>query len=160
MDAGSFLSSVVEVAIGIAGFAGIVAAIRQRNVSSWPPRQLIQLQILFAASAAAVVAGILPSFLAEAGVSEALLWKVCSATLISWLIGAIWYRARQGKRYGVGQPIPGMVMAWGMAAIVLQAYNLAMPGVSWPYLFGVTGLLMNGFSAFLVLILRPFDDAD
>ncbi|MEZ5595215.1 MAG: hypothetical protein R3E84_02305 [Pseudomonadales bacterium] len=68
------------------------------------------------------------------------------------------FRARQGKRYGVGQPIPAFVMAWGIAAIGLQVYNTLLAGVSWPYLFGVTGLLMNGFSAFLVLILRPFDD--
>ena len=55
-----FFSSIVDVAVGIAGFAGIIAAVQHRGLSSWPGRQLILLQVLFFASAMAVVFALLP----------------------------------------------------------------------------------------------------
>ena len=67
MDAASFLSAVVDIALAVAGFAGIVAAVRQRQLAHWQTEQLLQLQILFTASAAAIVLALLPSFLAELG---------------------------------------------------------------------------------------------
>ena len=57
-------------------------------------------------------------------------------------------------------PIPRHVSIWGAISIVLQIYNVAGEGRSWPYLFGIMGLLMNGFSVFLILVLSPTDDAD
>lgn len=160
MGAGTFLAAVVDVAIAIAGFAGIVAAIRQRRLSSWPPDQLILLQILFFASAASIVAGILPAFLMETGMKPNHVWKACSAVLICWLIGAPVFRARQCKVLGVKQQIPTHVLVWAVISIVLQCYNIAAAGAAWPYLFGVTTMLINGFSVFLILVLKPADSTD
>ena len=42
-----FLGSIVDIAIGIAGFAGIIAAIQHRDLTAWSPRHRILLQILF-----------------------------------------------------------------------------------------------------------------
>lgn len=155
MDAASFLSSVIEIAVGIAGFAGIVAAIRQRQLSSWPPEQLILLQILFFASAASIAFGLLPAGLAEAGIEEHNIWKFGGAVLICWYVGAVSFRVRQSKALGVTMPIPKPVLVWASVALVLQIYNISTEGVAWPYLFGVTGLLINGFSVFLILVLKP-----
>jgi hypothetical protein len=160
MGAGTFLAAVVDVAIAIAGFAGIVAAIRQRRLSSWPPDQLILLQILFFASAASIVAGILPAFLTETGMKPNHVWKVCSAVLICWLIGAPLFRARQCKALGVKQQIPMHVLVWAVVSIVLQCYNIAATGTAWPYLFGVTTMLINGFSVFLLLVLKPTESTE
>ena len=52
-------------------------------------------------------------------------------------------------------PIPRHVSAWGAVSVVLLVFNITRAGTSWPYLFGVFGLLMNGFSVFLVLVLSP-----
>ena len=158
MNAAAFLSAVVDIAIGIAGFAGIVAAIRQRKLSKWPPEQLILLQILFTASAAAAIAGLLPSFLMETGLSEQSVWRFSSAALLCWAVGALTFRFRQSRKYGVRQQIPKFVVAWGITSIILQLVNIAMLGVAWPYLFGVMTMLINGFSVFLILVLRPTED--
>jgi hypothetical protein len=160
MGAESFLAAVVAVAIGIAGFAGIVAAIRQRRLSNWPPDQLMLLQILFIASAASIVAGILPAFLMETGISPNYVWKICSGALICWLIGAPLFRARQSKALGVKQQIPRHVLVWAVISIILQCYNIATTGTAWPYLFGVTTMLINGFSVFLILVLKPVEGKD
>lgn len=158
MDAGSYLSAVIDIAIGVAGFAGIVAAIRQRRLSTWPAEQLILLQILFTASAAAIAFGLLPSFLVEVGIAEHLVWKTGSVAIFCWIVGAVWFRARQSRKHGVRQQIPKYILVFGSIALVLQIYNIAVLGEAWPYLFGITIILVNGFSVFLILVLAPTDD--
>ena len=155
MNAASFLSAVIEIALAIAGFAGIVAAVRQRRISHWPKEQFILLQILFTASAAAIVLGLLPSFLAETGLSTSEVWKVSSAALACWIVGAIYFRMRQSKAFGIAMQIPIHVRLVGIISVAFQLYNLAIAGQAWPYLFGIMTILMNGFSVFLILVLKP-----
>ncbi|MDA1075902.1 MAG: hypothetical protein O3A63_14225 [Proteobacteria bacterium] len=158
MNAESYLSSVIEVAIGIAGFAGIVAAIRQRRLSTWPDEQRIMLQVLFFASAAAIFFGLFPAVLAEAGLTDAVIWTVCSCALIAWLILAIAFRAQQARAAGVRMTLPGLILVLAVGALGLQIYNITGPRVAWPYMAGVSALLVNGFTMFLLLLLRPVDD--
>ncbi|MGR8947075.1 MAG: hypothetical protein ACU84Q_03450 [Gammaproteobacteria bacterium] len=157
MNAASFLTSVIEIALATAGFAGIVAAVRQRNVDHWPKEQLIQLQILFTASAASVMFGLLPSFLTEVGLSDDRMWQVSSVTLICWIVGALVFRLRQSKRYGIAMQVPMHIRLWGICSIALQAYNIAVATQAWPYLFGLMTIVMNAFSVFLILVLRRTD---
>ena len=153
MDAASFLSSAIEIAIGIAGFSGIVAAIRRRNFSRWPPGQRIMLQILFFASAAAIVFSLLPAFLTEAGIDAGLGWKISGLLLTAWIVLASAFRVRQSRAESVPMPIPRGVLALAGIAVVLQLYNLTGEGLAWPYLVGIVALLANGFSMFLLLLL-------
>lgn len=158
MDAASFLSAVIDIAVGVAGFAGIVAAVRQRRLTHWPKEQLILLQILFTATAAAIICALLPSFLTETGLDPSVVWKLCSGALVCWIVGATAFRLRQSRTHGVAMPIPRHVRMLGVIAVPLQVYNIASAGHSWPYLFGIMTLLVNGFSVFLVLVLSPLDD--
>ena len=157
MDAASFLSAVIEIAIGVAGFAGIVAAVRQRQLDHWPTEQLLLLQVLFTATAAAIVFALLPQFLAEYGLAEPLIWQVSSAALICWAVGALSFRIYQGRKYGVAMPIPVHVRAWAVLTVVLQIHNLLSEGQAWPFLLGIMTMLMNAFSVFLLLILSPVE---
>ncbi|MGB1885429.1 MAG: hypothetical protein ACPHUF_16125 [Gammaproteobacteria bacterium] len=160
MNAAAFLSSFIEIALAIAGFAGIVAAIRQRTFHSWPADQLILLQILFTASAASVVLGLLPSFLMETGIGEANTWKVASLALLVWMAGALAYRERQSRAFGVANQIPKVVLRLTVIIVPLQIYNAGWAGAAWPYLVGVLGPLINGFSVFLILVLRPSPETE
>jgi hypothetical protein len=158
MDAASFLSSTVEIAIGIAGFSGIVAAIRRRSIAGWPPGQRIMLQILFFASAAAIVFSLLPPFLFEAGIDPGLGWKISGLLLTAWIVLASGFRVAQSRAETVPMPIPRGVMVFAAVAVFLQLYNLTGEGRAWPYLVGVVALLANGFSMFLLLLLGSQDD--
>jgi hypothetical protein len=160
MNAASFLSSVIDIAIGVAGFAGIVAAVRQRRLDHWSREQVVLLQILFTATAASIVFGLLPAFLLEAGLRERTAWQVASGALITWIVTAIGFRMRQSRSLGVRMPIPRHVTVWGVVSVGLLIYNVAGDGKSWPYLFGIMGLLMNGFSVFLILVLGSTDGDD
>ena len=153
----SVLSSAIEVAIGIAGFAGIAAAIRQRDVAAWEPRHRLLLQMLFGASAAAIVLGFLPALLAEASVEPPTLWRIGSATVLVWVLGIGVFRIRQARSHEVSAlrdlaGWPTTVVSFLVTA--LQVLNLVL-AVPWPYLVGVIGILANGFIFFLRLLLSP-----
>lgn len=136
----------------MAGFAGIVAAIRHRDISSWPDVERILLQMLLIASAMATTFALLPALLTEARLPEPLKWRIASVALMVWQIAIVVHRQRQFRAGGTRSPVPRLLYLWIAGILVLQALNLVL-GVSWPYLLGVFGLLVNAFSFFLILLL-------
>lgn len=141
----------------MAGFAGIVAAIRQRDITRWPREQRLLLEMLFAASAAAIAFALLPTLLAEAELPRSTLWRVGSGSLIIWFASIGVFRYNQARRNTVPFPFRGLFVAWTGFLILLQALNLAL-AVSWLYLVGVFGILVNGFIFFLRLLLGDFEE--
>jgi hypothetical protein len=152
MSAEPFLSSVIEIGIGMAGFAGIIAAIRQREVSTWDPHHRVLLQMLFTAAAAAIFFSLLPTLLAESGLPVVTTWRVGSIALITWFIGAPAYRLYQARQPGVRFVIARGVIAMVVPIILLLSANVAFFCTSWPYLVGILGILVNGFVTFLALL--------
>ena len=110
------------------------------------------LQILFFASAAAIVFSLLPIFLFETGFSESLTWKISGVFLAAWFVLASAYRIVQSRAESVPLPIPRGVVLLAAVATLLLIYNLG-EGRAWPYLVGIVALLANGFSMFLLLLL-------
>ena len=161
MTADSVLSSLVEVAVGLAGFAGIITAIRQRNVASWSPRDRVLLQALFGSSAAAIAFGIAPGILAEAHFSPHRIWRAGSTALLVWFAVIPVIRERQMRKQGLSALTSTMGLAtllWVLLLALLQAFNLYRP-TPWPYLVGVAGLLSTGFVFFFQLIFAETGDA-
>jgi len=136
----------------MAGFAGIVAAIRHRDISTWAHDERIMLRMLLVASGMAVSFALLPAVLTEARLPEPVIWRSGSISFIAWQIGIAVHRARQFRAAGTPSPIPRALWAWISLIIALQALNVVL-AASWPYLLGVFGLLVNAFSFFWVLLL-------
>jgi hypothetical protein len=150
---------VVEIAVGIGGFAGIIAAIRQRNVEDWPLDQRVLLQMLLVASAVAASFALLPAVLADAGFSPPTMWRIASSLLLTWILGIAAYRVRQFRQLEVGRDFPRLLAVLVGVGAILQCLNLAL-ATSWPYLVGVFGVLVNGFSFFLLLLFGRQQDPD
>ena len=102
----------------------------------------------------AIVFALLPSMLATGGVQPERIWLIGSTGLLVWYVGVIPCRLRQARKLDVQQPMPRPLLAWAVAAALLQVYNLTTPGLPWPYLCGVFSLVVNGFTVFLILLLR------
>lgn len=153
MTADSFLSTAAEVAIGLAGFAGIIAAVRQGRLSSWPLRHRVLIRALFGACAAAVTFALLPSLMVEARIPTDLVWRVGSAMLGGLFILAAAFRIQQYRGQGGEQPLPRSLVAWVGCISILQLANVGLATV-WIYLLGVYTLLINGFSVFMTLLLE------
>jgi hypothetical protein len=159
VSAESFLSSAIEIAVGIGGFAGIIAAIRQRNVSHWPPNQRLMLRMLLTASAVAVLFSLAPWLLAEGGLPQPVVWRLCSGSLLVWQSGITVYRRRQFRNLGTSVSVPRLLYILLAVNLALQAINLVL-AEAWPFLLGVVSVLAYGFTFFLKLLFWGAGDGD
>ena len=157
MTPDSYLIVVAELAVGIIGFAGIIAAIQRRGLSQLPGLHVVWLQILLGAEAAAIVFALFPFVLAAANVPSNTIWVVGSFATLVWyvIVGSI--RKRQSAKLGTGVKIPTVNFIWVAIICILQSYNIILGGEPWPYLIAVFGLVANGFMAFVLLLLSPGD---
>lgn len=159
MSTESFLSSTIEIAVGIGGFAGIIAAIRQRGVNRWPPDQRLMLRMLLTASAVAVLFSLAPWLLAEGGLSQPVVWRLCSGSLLVWQSGITVYRRRQVGNLESSVSLPRVLYVLLSVNLALQAINLGL-AEAWPFLLGVVSILMYGFAFFLKLLFWGAGDGD
>lgn len=113
--------------------------------------------MLLVASGMSFAFALLPALLSEAGLAQREVWRACSAALLVWQTAIAVHRNLQFRRTETGPPFSRLVYVWVGGIVLLQALNLAL-AASWPYLFGVFGLLVNGFVFFLALLLS--EDAE
>ena len=137
------LSVTAEVAIGIAGFSAVFAAVARRSPNAWHSAEALLLSILLGASASAVFASLVPFLLLDA---------TASALFGAWLLGVVALRVRQGERLRAGTVgrRAGAFITAAMAAFVL--INAASLQTSWPYVLAVYWQLAVAFTAFLMLL--------
>jgi hypothetical protein len=102
---------------------------------------------------------LLPTLLAEAELPRSTLWRVVSGSLLIWFAGIGAFRFNQARRSAVRFPFRGLFVAWTGFLILVQALNFVL-AVSWPYLIGVFGILVNGFVFFLRLLLGDLGEQD
>lgn len=160
MTADTFLSTAAEVAIGLGGFAGIIAAVRQRGISGWSPRHRVLILALFSICAFGVSFALLPALLVEAGIAEDHVWRIGSGMLAGMFVGMTFIRFRQYRRDGgLKTPLPRGLLAWVGCISVLQLVNVAL-ALTWIYLLGVYTILINGFSVFMTLLLEDSSGED
>jgi len=157
MSVEAFLSSVVEVAIGVAGFAGIIATVRQGRIARWPHLPRILMKMLLTASAFATVFALLPTVLAEADVSGPDTWRVGSLCILIWQLFFAAFRTRQFQTAGVRTRPPLWLISWVSLIVISQSANIFL-SVSWLYLLGVFGILGNGFIFFVYLLFLDWED--
>ncbi len=152
-----FLTATTEVAIGMAGFAGIVVAIRRVNVSEWDASERIMLETLLGLCASATFFSLMPIVLFNAQLTDETIWRVGSFLMLSVAVFMAIYRYRQTIKIGseFNLPLPMRIVALFMLAILLA--NVVLLETAWPYLVGVLVLLANAFVVFLVLLLGGND---
>ena len=152
------LGAAIEVAIAIAGFSGIVAALGRRSPGGWTATDQLQLQALLTASATAGLFAFLPFVLHEATGDSHTTWRAGSAAQAVWFLWIMVYRLRQASR--VGAEIRGFRVLIPLTVLTLaaQVFNAALLAQSWLYVVGVIFQLSVGFSAFATLLLRTWRD--
>ena len=157
MSPDAFLIVVAELAVGIIGFAGIIAAIQRRGLSTLPGLHRVWLQVLLGAEAAAIVFALGPFVFAAANVPPETIWKIGSFGMLLWYVAVGSLRKRQSTKLGSPVPIPFVNFTWVVAICILQSYNIIAGGKAWPYLIAVFGLVANGFVAFVLLLMSPVE---
>ena len=155
----SALGSVIEVAIGIAGFSGIVAAVGRRRAGRWNPVDQLLLRILLLSSGIAMLFSFLPFTLIDL-MEPDLVWRILSALLALWIVFIAAVRTRQGSELGIARRV-GLRNPWIMAgaAIVFSLLfaNALWLGTSSLYVIGVLWQVAIAFITFVYLLLSALD---
>ena len=166
MNASDELLTIAELAIGLAGFSGVVVAFAYRGQLEKVDR--MRFIALFSTAISTAIFAFLPFVLARGGLSEAATWRCSSALLLAWsiVLGIPYSRLRRTALDAGAAASPALIFAISGLTVLNMLLQL-LNAIGTPYTPGplpyVTGLLLflvfsAVFFAFLVL-LRPKEPA-
>jgi len=150
-----FLQSYSEIAVAIIGFSGVVVVLRKRHDDT----QSISLSMLVLFGSSALVAGIVPQILIQAGLEPGRIWQGISFVLVvSQIVGGI-ARNRQAKIRGVGISALGGIgfSSIMISSMIVAAINVYL-GEFWLYMTNLLLYLLASIAIFRNLVgLNPED---
>ena len=163
MEPGTALSVSAQIAVAIAGFAGVVAVFRSGSVHDWGVVEKFWLRLLLSNSIlplAFSMIGLLS--LAFTPVSPAI-WRWCSGLATLFLVPyatmilrtLIGFAPGQLEAAGGGKFISYMLFALLAIACLLQVYNVAALAAFWPFFSVIVAMLLGAMYQFVRLVLTP-----
>ena len=166
MQPSEALTTSAQIAVTLAGFAGVVVAFRNRSVHEWSRIDKFRLQILLTNSAAPFVLSIFAMVLLSSSLDAQTIWRLCSlftfimlvATGSSYGTALRRFSPKEFKASGVRRAIlyTGSIVAIGVT--FLQLYNVITLQTFWPFFAAIATLLTLGMLQFILLV-TIHDDA-
>jgi hypothetical protein len=164
MNLPGVLQTIAEVGIGLAGFSGLLVALRK---SSGPLSnvQKYRMRILFALSFGALFLSLMPEVLLSLDVNNSNVWAYCSLAMIVYSAGFLYWWIASSRR--IAQMYPEIfhwrafsTMAAGhVLNLVLQfivIFSLTDSGHAGIFLVGLTWYLMHASQQFIrMLFIQP-----
>jgi hypothetical protein len=160
MQPGEALDVAAQVAVTLAGFAGIVVVFRPQSVHEWSPIDRFRLRLLLANSALPLVTSLFGILLLTVEPPPASIWRWCSACSLAvtlpFVVSAARARAQitDSEFQTVNKPLYYLISLIGMGAAVLQLLNIVAWNQFWPFftaIFVHLGSAVAQFVRFLVL---------
>ena len=162
IQGGDVLLTMADVAVGLAGFSGVVTAFSRTR--DFPPEDRVRFLMLVGGTFFVILLAFVPFLLELGGMSERDTWRWSSGV---WLLGVVGCTplVLAGRRVIVrgGQPAPGwsllLITAVSLAAALAQLGNV----LGWPYAPGpvpfllglVVGLVGSGAIFVYLVLIRP-----
>jgi hypothetical protein len=163
MEPGEALSVAAQIAVALAGFAGVVVAFRSSSLHEWSPMEKFRLLILLGNALVPLFACLFGMLLLTIKPTPLFLWHWCSgfSLLLSFPFGfSTWRRLSDLgpaviKNMGSYRYVFYMVGILGTAVSLLQVYNALVSGVFWLFYAAIIFPLAIGTLQFALMILRP-----
>lgn len=163
MEPSAALSTSAQIAIAIAGFAGIVVAVRNESVHNWGRVERFWLWLLLVNSILPLtfsMVGLL--FLAIKPVTPAT-WRWCSGFAALFLFPYATMIFKSLIRFAPGQleaaggrRFPSYTLFALLTAVcLLQVWNVTTLAAFWPFFGAIVSLLLGAMYQFVRLILVP-----
>ena len=154
MQTEDILISFAELAVALAGFAGIVGALDRRKFKQWRIKRKLGFLTLLTTSLGALFNCIIAIILLNAEIRSHWVWSICGAFWIvtSLSINFIFWRRllKAGLRVTI-VPV-AYTVALG-AVVILQVYNILVLQSGWPFLVAIALLLGSSSAAFFQLVI-------
>ncbi len=165
MDDADALGVIAEIGIAVAGFAGVVAALRAPDgrLGSYTA---FRVGVLLGMSAAVVVLSLFPIALLQGGLADSMVWVVASAVMglvvFSVFIVAVplafkrtlWPSEAAESPAGTRWVRP-LAFTWMGMVVMLQIANVASIGELWPYYAGLVAITAYSMFQFAWILLAP-----
>ena len=163
MEPGEALSVAAQIAVALAGFAGVVVAFRSSSLHEWSPMDKFRLWLLLGNALVPLFACLFGMLLLTIKPTPLSIWRWCSgfSLLLSFPFGfSSWRRLSDLgptviKNMGTYRYLFYMVGILGTAVSLLQVYNALVSGIFWLFYAAVTFPLAIGALQFALMILRP-----
>jgi hypothetical protein len=165
MQPSEALTTSAQVAVTLAGFAGVVVAFRTRSVHEWSKIDKFRLEILLSNSVLPFVLSMLAMVLMATNLPEQTIWRWCSLTafIITTARGQVLsrtYRAfsrEELRASGSRRWIFYSAAVLGVAATVLQIYNFIRVQTFWPFFAMIATWLCLAMVQFILLVTGKHD---
>lgn len=159
MEPNEALGTAAQVAVTLAGFAGIVVVFLPESVHQWSHADRFRLRLLLSNSIFPLAYSLFGMLLLTIKPPPASIWQWCSAFAaifqvpfaIANLITARRFSADEFK--GVPKILFYPLFAIGVSTILLQLYNIAVLNRFWPFFAGIFVHLMAAMLQFVRLVL-------
>jgi len=121
MSATDLLVAIAQIAVALAGFSGLIAAIRTASPEGWHPRDIWSLAWMLGASVGALILALLPPWLMLVRGTEASAYQWSSAVACAYMTVfgcAMAWRGWQLTRGGYPPRVPLIPSAIGLLLVV------------------------------------------
>lgn len=160
MEPGEALSTGAQLALALAGFAGVVVAFRSGSVHEWQAIDKLRLRLLLTNSLLPLTLCAAAMLLLSVRPPPEWIWRACSALavalvlLVGSIIGKSMRRAPAKFKLPEGSKVLFYTFAFiGIVVMTLQVYNLAVLNAFWAFYSVILLQLLTGALQFVRLIL-------
>src|SRR5207244_11249035 len=163
MEPGEALTTTAQIAVALAGFAGVVVVFRSKSLHEWSQRDKFRLWLLLGNALVPLFDCFFGMFLMTINPTPLSIWHWCSgfSLLLSFPFGfSSWRRLSELgptviKNMGAYRYLFYMVGILGTAVVLSQFYNALVLGVFWLFYAAIIVPLAIGSLQFALMILLP-----
>src|SRR5262245_51536343 len=161
MEPGEALGIAAQIAVALAGFAGVVVVFRREAVHEWSGVDKLRLRLLLANSMLPLGLSMLGLLLLTIKPMPPGIWRWCSGILLVTTISFVTATTKSFRRLNLPTPqrdrgtrlIFFLFGGFGIAAMLLQLYNIVWLDVFWPFFAGIVYQLITAMAQFARMIL-------
>ncbi len=148
MNPQDVLTTIAEVAIAIAGFGGVIAAIASVAPHGLSGVARSAFGGLLLGGIMLVFFSILPQILGATGVSDSTLWSVASGLHALYMTSVLVYRTRELQRAGGSFVSLGYILPLTSGVAMIQIVNAVWVHAAWLYMAVLLVVLLGVFALF------------
>ena len=161
MEPGEALGIAAQVAVALAGFAGVVVVFRREAVQEWSGIDKLRLRLLLANSIVPLGLSMPGLLLLTIKPMPLEIWRWCSVILLVATVSFVTATTKAFRRlnlpYAQRDRVTRFVFllfgVFGIAANLLQLFNVAVLGAFWPFFTAIVVQVVTAMFQFARMIL-------
>jgi drug/metabolite transporter (DMT)-like permease len=163
MEPGEALSTAAQIAVALAGFAGVVVVFRRESVHDWTPIDKLRLRLLLINSILPLALCVIGLLLLTIKPAPAAIWRWCSGASVVIALPFAITTSRSFRRLDRQQLQSALATRFafygfailGISTMLLQFINIAILNAFWPFFTGIVVYLLAAMFQFARIILIP-----